>query len=70
MKMKKLKAGVIGATGYAGFELVRILINHTYIELAAVSSVSYTGKKISEIYPQLTGICELVLTDDDKVTED
>ena len=68
--MKKLKAGVIGATGYAGFELVRLLINHTYIELAAVSSVSYTGKKISEVYPQLTGICELVLTDEDKVTED
>ena len=68
--MKKLKAGVIGATGYAGFELVRLLINHTYVELAAVSSVSYTGKKISEVYPQLTGICELVLTDEDKVTED
>lgn len=42
--MPKLKAGVIGATGYAGAELVRLLLSHPNVELAAVSSVSYEWK--------------------------
>ena len=46
-----IKAGIIGATGYAGIELVRILIRHPDMELAAVSSVSFEGKPLSEVYP-------------------
>lgn len=68
--MDKLKAGVIGATGYAGFELVRLLLAHPEVELKSVSSVSYKGERISDIYPQLTGICDLVLIDDEEVTSD
>lgn len=67
--MKKIKAGVIGATGYAGLEIVRLLLSHPYVELAAVSSVSFEGQKISEVYPQLTGLFEEKLADDTSVVE-
>lgn len=67
--MNKIKAGVIGATGYAGLEIVRLLLNHPRIELVAVSSVSYTGQKISTVYPQLTDIFDSVLVDDNAVID-
>ena len=35
--MKKIKAGIIGATGYAGAELARLLVNHPDVEIAAVA---------------------------------
>lgn len=65
--MKEIKAGVIGATGYAGAELVRLLAFHPFMKLTAVSSVSYEGQRLSDIYPNLYGICDLVLTDENEV---
>lgn len=53
-----IKVGIIGATGYAGVELVRILLRHPHVELAAVSSVSFEGQSISQIYPSLREICD------------
>lgn len=47
------KVGVVGATGYAGVELVRLLLAHPKVKLEAVSSVSFHGKDLSEIYPGL-----------------
>ena len=41
--MGKIQVGVIGATGYAGLELVRLLLAHPDVEVAAVSSVSFEG---------------------------
>lgn len=67
--MKQIKAGVIGATGYAGLEIVRLLLSHPDVEVSAVSSVSFEGQAISEIYPQLTGLFEQKLTDDAAVVE-
>lgn len=60
--MEKYKIGIVGATGYAGVELVRLLLGHPNAEIAAVSSVSFEGKKISEIYPNLSGCCDMTLT--------
>jgi N-acetyl-gamma-glutamyl-phosphate reductase len=54
-----VKAGIIGATGYAGVELVRILLRHPDVELAAISSVSFEGKPLFEVYPALREICAL-----------
>lgn len=68
--MNRIKVGVIGATGYAGLEIVRLLLSHPNVEIAQISSVSYEGKKLSEIYPQLTGIYEKVLTNDAVVVEE
>lgn len=65
--MQNTSAGIIGATGYAGLEIIRLLLGHPNITVAAVSSVSYEGKKLSEIYPQLTGQLDTVLVDDSSV---
>ena len=64
-----IKAGIVGATGYAGAELVRLLASHPQARVEAVSSVSYEGKKLSDVYPNLYGICDLVLTGADEVVE-
>jgi N-acetyl-gamma-glutamyl-phosphate reductase len=52
---------VLGATGYAGVELVRILVRHPKAELAVLTSQQFAGKRISEVYPSLRGICDLPL---------
>ena len=44
-------AGVIGATGYAGAELVRLLSGHPEVEKLVLSSVSFEGERIEDIYP-------------------
>ena len=60
-EMEKIKAGIIGATGYAGAELARILLQHPAVTLTAVSSVSYEGKTLAEVYPSFQSICEIPL---------
>lgn len=64
-----IKAGIIGATGYAGAELVRLLLSHPQAELTAVSSVSFEGKALSEVYPAYYGLCDLVCENADSVVE-
>jgi N-acetyl-gamma-glutamyl-phosphate reductase len=44
-------AGIIGATGYAGAELVRLLSGHPKIEKLVLSSVSFEGGNIEDVYP-------------------
>ncbi|HBY57250.1 MAG TPA: N-acetyl-gamma-glutamyl-phosphate reductase [Candidatus Atribacteria bacterium] len=50
--MKKLKVSIIGATGYTGKELVKILMNHPKVELVYLTSSTYTGENIAEIFPE------------------
>lgn len=69
MEQKKIKAGVIGATGYAGAELCRLLTGHPGAELAALSSVSFEGKALSEVYPAYYGLCDLICEDQAAVVE-
>jgi N-acetyl-gamma-glutamyl-phosphate reductase len=64
-----VKAGVIGATGYAGAELVRLLSGHPDAEVAAVSSVSFEGKALSEIYPSYYGQFDGILGTQEEVVE-
>jgi N-acetyl-gamma-glutamyl-phosphate reductase len=54
-------AGIIGATGYAGAELVRILSKHPKVDVLKISSTSYEGKNIADIYPNFLGGAEMVL---------
>ena len=50
--MKKIRISIIGSTGYAGKELVKILINHRNVELVHLISSSYAGKNIAEVFPE------------------
>lgn len=59
-----VKVGIIGATGYAGGELVRILLNHREAEIVWYGSRSYIDKKYYEVYQNMFQIVEDVCKDD------
>lgn len=68
--VKKIKVAVVGATGYAGAELVRLLAIHPYTEITGLSSVSFEGKQISEVYPNFKKVNLPTLTDSDTAISD
>lgn len=51
--MSKVKVGIIGATGYVGVELIRLLNAHPQVELSAIGSNSFVDKSITEVYPSV-----------------
>ncbi len=53
--MGKLRVGIVGAAGYAGEELLRILVRHPSVEIKIVTSRQNAGKDIAEIFPRLSG---------------
>jgi N-acetyl-gamma-glutamyl-phosphate reductase len=61
--MHSIKVGIIGAAGYTGGELLRILINHSYAELVFVNSQSQAGKRVYSTHTDLLGDTELLFTD-------
>lgn len=67
--MEQVKIGIIGATGYAGVELIRLLLQHPLVKIAAISSVSFEGRELEEVYPNFAEIFEEVLVDEDTVIE-
>lgn len=62
-----IKVGIIGATGYAGAELARLLLNHPEVKIEAVSSVSYEGQRIDDIYPNLKEVLPMTLESVDAI---
>ncbi|MCJ7935590.1 MAG: N-acetyl-gamma-glutamyl-phosphate reductase [Chryseobacterium sp.] len=60
--MKKT-VGIIGANGYTGSELIRLLAFHPHVTLSFLYSRSNSGTIISDLYPDLTTVCDKVLTD-------
>ena len=56
--MVKKKIAIIGATGYTGSELVRILTNHPDVEITMITSESRTGELFSDVHPFLQGIAD------------
>lgn len=65
MKSSNIKVGIIGANGYAGAEVLRLISSHPYADLIAVSSRANLGKRVRDVFPALP--CELVFTD---ITDD
>lgn len=59
-----IKAGIIGATGYAGGELVRLLLAHKNVEIKWYGSRSYIDKKYYEVYQNMFQLVEDVCRDD------
>ncbi|MCD6406940.1 N-acetyl-gamma-glutamyl-phosphate reductase, partial [Candidatus Aerophobetes bacterium] len=48
-----MKVSVIGATGYTGKELVKILLSHPEVEIETLTSESFAGKRFCEVYPSV-----------------
>jgi N-acetyl-gamma-glutamyl-phosphate reductase len=55
-----IRVGIVGATGYAGAELVRILCGHPQVELTILTSRQYAGVRFDEVYPAMSGRVNLV----------
>lgn len=60
--MKSSNIAIVGATGYTGSELLRILINHPNANIKALTSNSNAGKRLTEIHPQFKGLLDMELT--------
>lgn len=67
-QQEQTRIGIIGATGYVGVELVRILSAHPGFRLTVLNSKSFTGKRFSDIYPAFRSIVDLELTEPDAGT--
>lgn len=68
--MSKIKAGIIGATGYTGSELVRLLHNHPNAEVTTITSESRAGEKFSDVHPFFQDICDLELIKSEQFNPD
>ncbi len=66
-----VRAGVLAASGYIGGELLRLLLQHPEVELAAATSRKYAGEYVFRVHPNLRGITELKFTalDRSKLTD-
>lgn len=60
-----VNVAVVGASGYTGAELFRLLANHPKVNLVGAYGMKNTGKKVSEIHPSLQGIVDLRIEDSD-----
>ncbi len=56
-----IKVGIIGAKGYAGRELLRILYRHEGVSIKAVQDIGEPGESLAEIHPELSGLVDLKL---------
>lgn len=59
-----VKVGIIGSTGYAGNELVRLLLGHKDVEIVWYGSRSYIDKKYSQVYQNMFKLVDNVCKDD------
>lgn len=57
-----MQVGVIGASGYVGGELLRLLVMHPKIELSMVTSRQYAGEYVHRVHPSLKGFTELTFS--------
>ena len=58
-----IKAGIVGGTGYTGVELLRLLVQHSGVELKAITSRKEAGTPVSRMFPSLRRRVELAFTE-------
>jgi len=60
-----IKVGIVGGTGYTGVELLRLLVLHPEVEIAAITSRQEAGRAVADIFPNLRGHLDLVFSEPD-----
>lgn len=65
----QIRVGIVGATGYVGEELVRILCRHRQVAGIAVAAKDAPGQSLSRVYPHLAGYADMEIMDIDRVPE-
>lgn len=58
-----IKVGILGAAGYTGGELIRLLVNHPQVKIVFANSESNAGNPVSDVHEGLIGDCDLTFTD-------
>jgi N-acetyl-gamma-glutamyl-phosphate reductase len=61
--MNKIKASIVGGAGYTAGELLRILINHSHVEITSVFSTSNAGNLVTKVHDDLLGETDLTFSD-------
>ncbi len=61
----RIKAGIVGGTGYTGVELLRLLSQHPSVELTAITSRKEDGIRVDDMYPSLRGHVDLAFSHPD-----
>ncbi|MFI6515522.1 N-acetyl-gamma-glutamyl-phosphate reductase [Spirillospora sp. NPDC050679] len=56
---ERVRAGVVGASGYIGGELLRLLLGHPRVEVAAATSARLAGRRVDTAHPNLRGVTDL-----------
>jgi N-acetyl-gamma-glutamyl-phosphate reductase len=59
MNPGKVRVGIMGATGYTAYELIRILLRHPQVEITAITSRQEAGKSVATLHPSLYGRLDL-----------
>lgn len=68
---RKLRAKVVGATGYGGVGIVELLLRHPHVEIGALVAREAVGQRLSDVYPHLAGACDLpIRAADDPVAQE
>ncbi|MCB0558298.1 MAG: N-acetyl-gamma-glutamyl-phosphate reductase [Lewinellaceae bacterium] len=65
-----IKVGIVGATGYTGSELVRLLYNHPEIDIRIITSESRKGARFSDVHPHFQGLADYELQPAHKILEE
>ncbi len=60
--MERVRACVVGATGYAGIEVCRLVLGHPALELAMATDRKQVGTRLDAVYPSFAGCCDVVLS--------
>lgn len=68
MSSRLLKIGIVGATGYTGVELLRLLAHHPNVEVTTITSRSEAGVHIANYFPSLRGVFDLVFQSPEEAT--
>lgn len=61
--MQNINIAIIGGTGYTGVELIRLLSRHPNASIRYLTSRSEKGRKVSDIFPSLLGVCDIAYSD-------
>ena len=54
-----IKVGIVGGTGYAGVELLRLLASHSEVDIVAITSRAESGRRVDDLFPNLRGHYDL-----------
>lgn len=65
MVQATIQVGIVGATGYTGVELLRLLAGHPHVQLKLITSRSEQGMPVAELYPNLRGHVDLAFVEPD-----